>query len=88
MVMLVHVRFEPYRVPFHGYLANQSRRRHGVQALVYGGQRGARIGPVDGLINFLRRRVPRIAIQIFESRIALRLAADFPVTKGGENLRP
>ena len=88
MVMLVHVRFEPHRVPFHGELANQSGRRHGVQALVYRGQRSARIGPADGLINFFRGGMPRISIQEVQNRIALRSAADFPVTKGGENIRP
>src|ERR1700730_16134178 len=79
MVMLVHVRFEPYRVPFHDYLANQSG-----QALVYRGPRSARIGPVVGLINFFRSGMPRISIQVVQNRIALRSAADFAVTKGGE----
>ena len=54
MVMLSHVRFEPDGVAFHRYVANQSGRRHGVQALVYGGQRSARIGPVDSPINLFR----------------------------------
>jgi hypothetical protein len=85
MVMLSAVRFEPNGVAFYRYLANQSDRRQGVRALVDGGQRSARIGPVDGLINFFRGGVHRIAIQLLENRISLRRAADSPLAKGGEN---
>jgi len=74
MVMLGQVRIEPHGVALHHCLADQTGRRHGMQALVYRGQGRTRIGPVDGLISLLRGGVRR--------------AADFPVTKGGEKFRP
>jgi len=87
MMVLFNIGFKACSVTFHCHLANQTGRRHGVQALINRCERGPRVGTIDSFIDFFGGGMLGVTIEIVQDGVTLRSATNLTVAESGEDFR-